>query len=120
MSNRFSLAARRLSCFLSNKFAAGVSYLWIQTEDNHHIMKTTNYLLALLFTFPALYCAGQSAPAPQVRFELEAGQVREGANATSVSVTARFYNDSDKPFHCGDIRNWTCFGLRLSGRMARR
>jgi hypothetical protein len=37
-----------------------------------------------------------TAAAPQVRYELEVGQVREGVNGTSVSVTARFYNDSDK------------------------
>ena len=37
-----------------------------------------------------------TAATPQVRYELEAGQVREDVNGTSVSVTARFYNDSDK------------------------
>ena len=37
-----------------------------------------------------------AAVAPQVRYELVVSQVREGVNGTSVSVTARFYNDSDK------------------------
>jgi len=45
---------------------------------------------------PAAATPPPTAVAPQVRYELEAGQVREGVNGTSVSVTARFYNDSDK------------------------
>ncbi len=45
---------------------------------------------------PAAATPPPTTAAPQVRYELEVGQIREGANGTSVSVTARFYNDSDK------------------------
>lgn len=47
-------------------------------------------------TSPAAATPPPTAAAPQVRYELEVGQVREGVNGTSVPVTARFYNDSDQ------------------------